>query len=275
VSYLPPEGQLPELSTTRVASGASARLVALAVAGVLTGVVGIAVINRPPPPAAPGPTAVPAAVVAAAATPAPNPTHNELRGDDGIFGWPVVAQVPLMRPPGSRLPTRSPTYSYVVSMAITGGLLRVALEPRVAQDYSGRATIVSRDVGARLRVELGRTWVQSGLTIFESFDTWEIPLRTLRRSHGGQVTLLIEHVPPNSNRSTASAVDAGYTFTVIGRHDGTNLNLLLDLVWPASIEAARYFGNDTPGTFNRCRWDYGPLAAPPRVNNDEAACLGI
>lgn len=92
MTFEPPEGPLPELSTTRVGGGFSARLIAVAVCGLLIAVVGFTVVNRPPAPVAPSPTAsAVAAVPTAVATPAP--PRNQLEGNDGIFGWPVVAQL--------------------------------------------------------------------------------------------------------------------------------------------------------------------------------------
>lgn len=82
--------------TTRVGGGASARLMALLVAGILVAVVGFAVINRPPAPEPP---------IALVPSPAPtaSPPRTQLEGNDGIFGWPVVAQLPayqVRRGPG-------------------------------------------------------------------------------------------------------------------------------------------------------------------------------
>ncbi len=102
MSFLPPQGPAPELSTTRVSSGRSARLMAVGVAAVLVAVVGFVVVNRPPPPVTPSPT-TPAVAVAPAATAAPTPLptatpyagppRNQLEGNDGIFGWAVVEQL--------------------------------------------------------------------------------------------------------------------------------------------------------------------------------------
>jgi hypothetical protein len=103
MSFLPPEGPPPELSTTRVSSGRSARLMAVGVAALLVGVVGFVVVNRPLPPPAPSPTAPVVAVAPTAAptpvppvptaTPYAGPPRNQLEGNDGIFGWAVVEQL--------------------------------------------------------------------------------------------------------------------------------------------------------------------------------------
>ena len=102
MTFGPPEGPLPELSTTRVGGGLSARLFAVAVAGLLITVVGFTVVNRPPAPLAPSPTAPAVAVVPTAvptAAPTPAPPRNQLEGNDGIFGWPVVAQLGIYSKP--------------------------------------------------------------------------------------------------------------------------------------------------------------------------------
>jgi hypothetical protein len=100
MSFLPPEGPAPELSTTRVSSGRSARVMAVAVAGVLVAIVGFTVVNRPAPAATPVPTSL-AVAIAPTAAPSPLPTatpyngppRNQLEGNDGIFGWAVVEQL--------------------------------------------------------------------------------------------------------------------------------------------------------------------------------------
>lgn len=100
MTYGLPEDPQPELSTTRVASGWAARWMAVLVAGLLIGLVGFTVLNRPPHATAPSPASPAIAAAAtesptAAPTPAPAPTpmRNQLEGNDGIFGWPVVVQL--------------------------------------------------------------------------------------------------------------------------------------------------------------------------------------
>jgi hypothetical protein len=224
MSFAQPEGPpVPELSTTRIAGGTSARVVALAVAGVLIGVAGFAVINRPPAPAAP----VTAGPVAAASTPAQTPAPTP--------------SPPRHQPEGSDRPgTTTPRiYHYAASMVITGGLLRTALEPQLEDDYTGVVVIESADVGASIELEVGRQWSEGGLQIFESFDSWNIALKRLRRSRGGQVELLTAHVPPapaHEHGPPAAPIATGYTFTVLGRRDGTQLMLFFDLVWPVASQ---------------------------------------
>ncbi len=258
MTFEAPDGPPPELSTTRVAGGASARMVAVAVAGLLVGVVGFAVVNRPPAPAAPSPSAAPVAVVP---TPAPSPS-------------PPRNQLPLVRPQASGSPTR--TYRYAAVMSITGGLLRAALDRQVEDVYGGTVAIESADVGSTIEISVGRQWSEGGLQIFESFDTWNVALKPLRRSRAGLVELLVAHVPPRLTRLNGPQPTAtGYTFTVTGRRDGTRMTLLLEFVWPvASQLEAAYSGPRGPGLFNRCRWDVGPQAAAPRSSHDEAGCPG-
>jgi hypothetical protein len=225
-------------ATTRVGNGRVARLIALAVAGILVGVVAIAFANRPPPP--PPPVAVatttpePPATAAPQPTPVPSPSpmRNQIEGNDGILGWAVVEQLPF-RPPW--LPALEPrSYSYTVSIAIAGGLLRTALEPNLAEVYSGSVLIDSRDVGKKLVIDLGRQWEEHGLIISEAFGFWEVELKRLRKSRGGLVELLVEHVPPALTLDAGpSPVANGYTLTVLGRREGSRLTLFVELVWPA------------------------------------------
>ena len=211
-------------TTTRVGEGRSARFIALAVAGVLVGVVGFAFMNRPPPP--------PPAVAQATATPEPPPTpsptptppRNQLEGNDGIFGWPVVAQLPE---------NQSPVYRYAVLMEITGGTLRDALDSDLAEVHSGSVVIESADVGKAVVVEIGRQWEESGLTIFESFGAWDVKLKPLRRSRGGLVVLVVHFEPPSAATGVPEPIASGYTFTVLGRRDGSRLTLFMELVLPA------------------------------------------
>lgn len=271
MTYAPPDGPLPELSTTRVASGTSARLVAVAVAALLIGVVGFAVVNRPAPPAPPSPTSAPVAVVLTPApAPTPTPPRNQLEGNDGIFGWPVVAQLSNF---GGSDHVTARVYQYAASMPIVGGLLRAPLVLHLEDVYSGLVVIESADLGPSIQLEVGRQWSEQGLYIFETFDAWNIALKQLRRSRGGQVTLLVAHVPPRLTRLNGPGPMAdGYTFTVLGRRDGSRLTLMMQLVWPVAYQAIAYSGSREPALYNRCRWDLGPLSAPPRPGTNEADC---
>lgn len=102
MSFAPPDGPLSELTTTRVGGGRSARLMALAVSACLMGVVAIAVIGQPAPPApaaTPSPPTDRLAVVVPMPAPTPSPPRTQLEGNDGIFGWAVVAQLASYRMP--------------------------------------------------------------------------------------------------------------------------------------------------------------------------------
>ena len=272
MTFEPPAGPQPELSTTRVAGGTSARVVAVAVAGLLIGVVGFAVVNRPAPPAAPAPTAPRVAVVhTPAPAPSPTPPRTQLEGNDGIFGWPVVAQLPLSRP--GPPPTDQPrVYTYAVSMDITGGQLRAVLRRSPTQAFTGSIVIETADVGETLVAEPGQQWDEGGLTIFQSFGPWQVPLGALRKSHAGPVELLVVHQPPSADPGVPGPIARGFTFTVIGRRNGPQLTLSMELTWPPVAQFRQFTGTRSPGLFNRCRWDIGPLAARPYSNHDEAGC---
>jgi hypothetical protein len=240
---------------------------------VLVGVVGYAFVNRPRP--APPVVALAPATAAPSAPPTPLPTptppRNQLEGNDGILGWAVVAQLPLARR-GAQGPAE-PIYRYAVAMNITGGRLRAILERELAEVYGASVVIESAFVGATLGVELGRQRDQDGLSIFEQFGAWDIALKPLRKSRAGQVELLVEHVPPDTTPGVPGPIASGYTFTVLGRRDGSRLTVSMELVWPAAAQIGGYAGPRGPGLFNRCRWEIGPQAAPPRGNEDEAGCL--
>jgi hypothetical protein len=273
MTYAPPEGPQPELSTTRVASGASARLVAVGVAGLLIGVVGFALANRPAPPVASSPTSAPVAVVhTPAPAPTPTPPRTQLEGNDGIFGWPVVAQLPLGRPGQPPIDGQPRVYTYAVSMDITGGQLRAVLAQQQTQVFAGSIVIDTADVGETLVAEPGQQWGEDGLTIFQSFGTWQVPLGALNKSHAGQVELLVVHAPPSADPGVPGPIASGFTFTVVGRRNGTHLTLSMELAWPPAAQSRLFIGTRSPGLFNRCRWDLGPLAARPYSNHDEAGC---
>lgn len=271
MTFEPPAGPRPELSTTRVAGGTSARVVAMAVAGLLIGVVGFTVVNRPAPPVASLPTSAPVAIVLTPApAPTPTPPRNQLEGNDGIFGWPVVAQLSHF---GGTQQVPARVYEYAASMPIIGGLLRAPLLSHIQDDYNGSVDLESTDLGPTVQIDVGRQWSEQGLYIFETFDSWNVALKPLRRSRGGQVTLLVAHVPPRLTRLNGPGPTAdGYTFTVLGWRDGSRLTLMMDLVWPVGYQAVTYSGPRDPALYNRCRWDVGPLAAPPRPGTNEADC---
>jgi hypothetical protein len=270
MTFAPPDGPLPELSTTRVAGGTSARLVAAAVAGLLIGVVGYAFVNRPPAPTPLPVAAAPSgAPSASTSTPTPSPPRNQILGNDGIFGWPVVAQLGQQRAPRE--------YRYEVSMTIVGGLVRVPLEPSsLLEVHNGTVFVGTADVGSTLTLEISRNWTQGGLLIFEPFDAWTIGLKPLRKSRAGLVDLLVAHVPPASaGPNGPEPVANGYTFTVLGRREPAKLTLYFELVWPLATQptqAIAFAGPRHPALYNRCRWDIGPLSAPPRPGTNEADC---
>ena len=229
MTFQPPDGPLPDLTTTRVATGTSARVVAVAVACVLVGVVGFAVANRPPVPVpvAVAPTGAP---TAPPATPTPSPPRNQIEGNDGIFGWPVVAQLGQQRVPRQ--------YAYEVSMVIVGGVVRVPLErTSLLEVHDGFVHLARADVGSTLALEISRSWTQGRLHIFETFDAWTIGLKPLRKSRGGMVELLVAHVPPALvGPNGPDPVASGYTFTVLGWRDDTELTLDFELVWPIATQ---------------------------------------
>ena len=239
MTFEPSDPIAPTLTTTRVGSGRSARLMALVVAGVLIGVVGYAFVNRTAPP--PPPPAV--ALAPASATPepqppprpTPSPARNQLKGDDGIFGWPVVAQLPL-RPSPPPVDNVSRDYRYAVLMDITGGTLRAALEQEHATAYAGSVVIESADAPDVLVIEVGRVWSENRLTIFERFGSWPVELTALGEARRGQTLLLVEHVAPGATGVPGPIVN-GYTFAVLGRRVGSRIELYVEIVWPATPRA--------------------------------------
>ena len=219
----PPDGPPPELPTTRISSGVSARLVAVAVVGLLFAVVGFTVVNRPPPLVQQPPTS-PAVGVG----PTPAPSHNNITGDDGFVGGMGlrVAQVPA-----PAVEVRD--YGFAAVIQITGGNLQAALDLDGSEVYRARASIPSAGLGKVLPIEVGRVWSEGGGIIYDSFGSWAMPLKALRKSHGGLLTLLVKFVPPDPTPDVPGAPTTGYTFTVTGYHVGDNFTLMLQLVWPA------------------------------------------
>ncbi|MEP7360555.1 MAG: hypothetical protein ABI744_03140 [Chloroflexota bacterium] len=269
MTFLPPDGPAPELSTTRVASGSSARLMAVGVAALLIAVVGFVVVNRPPAPGAPSPTA-PAVAVGPTAVPTPAPPRNQLEGNDGIFGWPVVAQLGVYGRPVS---ATTPHYTYAAILQIARGMIRSPMAQSVPDHYQSAVAIDTADVDKFLPIEIGRQWTVGGLTIYQSLVAWQVNLKPLLSSRGATVALLVEHVPPDFTPGQPGPIASGYTFTLIGTRSHSQLNLSLELIWPSNAQFADYAGPRGPGLFNRCRWGNGPQGAPPRANPDEAGCL--
>lgn len=268
MTFGPPERPLPELSTTRVGGGLSARLIAVAIAGLLIAVVGFTVVNRPPAPAAPSPTA-PVVAAVPTAVPTPAPPRNQLEGNDGIFGWPVVAQLGDYR--GAAQVQR--VYQYVAVTTVVSGRVPVLLVPDGPEVYRGSVVIEAAQTGDELSVEVGRQWTELGLQIYEAFDVGGVGLKPLLQSHGRLMTMMVEHVPPDLTFGLPGPLASGYTFTIIGRKTGTQLGFSFELAWAPAAQFAAYSGPRGPGLFNRCRWGNGPQGASPRVNHDEAGCL--
>jgi hypothetical protein len=117
-------------------------------------------------------------------------------------------------------------------MEITGGTLRAALEPKPSEVHIGSVVIEAFDVGDVLVVEVGRHWTEGGLTIFESFGSWPVDLEPLRQSRAGRVELLVANEPPGTPPGQPERTANGYTFTVLGRRDGSRVKLFVELVWP-------------------------------------------
>jgi hypothetical protein len=193
-----PPEPVAELSTIRVATGSSARLGALTLALVLVGFAGFVVVNKPPTPVAP-------------VTQTPAPTNPPLI-DDGSDN------------------------SFAAMVQIAGGALRAPLERQVAESYGGELVIDTRDVGAVVHVQVGRQRLDP--PIYESFAAWAVDLERLRDSAGGQVVLLVAHVPPDLTSAAPASIAGGYTFTVLGRREGMRMTLFMEFVYPASSDFA-------------------------------------
>jgi hypothetical protein len=204
MTHKPPE-PVAELSTIRVASGSSARLGALTLAVVLVGFVGFVVVNKAPTPVA--------QVAQATAT-------------TGWLQTPAPTNPPLIDD-GS-------DYSFAAMVQITGGALRAPLDRQVAESYGGELVIDTRDVGAVANVQIGRQRLDP--PSYESFAAWAVDLERLRDSAGGQVVLLVAHVPPDLTSAAPASIAGGYTFTVLGRREGTRMTLFMEFVYPASSD---------------------------------------
>jgi hypothetical protein len=172
---------------------------------VLIGVVSFVVANKPPAPVAP--------VAQATAT-------------TGVLQTPAPTNPPLIDD-GS-------DYSFAAMVQITGGALRAPLDRQVAESYGGELVIDTRDVGAVVNVQVGRQRLDP--PSYESFAAWRVDLERLRESAGGQVVLLVAHVPPDLTSAAPASVAGGYTFTVLGRREGTRMTLFMEFVYPASSD---------------------------------------
>ena len=175
--------------------------------------------------------------------------------------WAFTGGQPESPPSGTATPCpcRSPAASW-----------GVALDRKASDSYHGVIDLSPIDVGDAIQLDLVREWQQNSLTIHESFRSWQLSIKRLRKSHGGMVNLLVEHVPPDLTPGGPAA--SGYTFSVHGMRLKGKLLLMVDLVWPQSAQVANYLGPRNPALYNRCRWDVGPLAAPPRPGTNEADC---
>ena len=199
-----------ELVTTRLGGGRPARLIAIAVVAVLVAVIGFAVLGRP----APNPFA------GAAPTSSPGPTQS------------AGEAVESTRPDAS--PTAPPSYGYSVAATVTGGSIRVALEPEDGEVLSGSIFFSTDDVGSEVRVTLSREWTSYGQRIVEPFDAWGISLRPMRRQRGRMVDLLTAYDLRAQGSASSAPMPAGYTFTVRGRRVGTQIELHFEFVWPTT-----------------------------------------
>jgi hypothetical protein len=215
---------------TRVSTGSAARRGMALMAGLLVVIVGFVVVNRPPPQTAPSPTNMPVAA-APSLHPTPTPSCN-----------------PLLARPAPFVPDR-----FAVAMNITGGRLRAVLEPDGADAHVATLKIESAAVWPTLGIELGWQRDAAGLSLFDQFGAWEVPLEPVLGSHGAQVELLVVQVRPLAELPVRyTLVPNGYTFTVLGRRTGRYLSLRTELLWPAAPVAGH---------------------AGPRGNADEAGCL--
>jgi hypothetical protein len=204
MTFEPADRRPPELSRTQVASGSSARLGALAVTAVLVVFVGFVLANKPPVPVAP------------------------------VVGEPTALPTPPQTFSPSSLPFDESEYSFAALVRITGGALRAPLTRQVAESYGGELVIDARDVGKMVHVQVGRQRLD--VPTYESFAAWDVELEELLGSDGGQVLLLVEHVPPDLTSTVQGPLAGGYTFTVIGRRDGTRMTLFMEFVYPATSD---------------------------------------
>jgi hypothetical protein len=185
----------------------------LAVAGVLVGVVGFTVINRPPSPVRPSPT-IPG-VAAVQATPGDSPTPSDTPG-------PAVSI-----PPDFTVATRS-DQGYEALIDITGGSLHVSMDLVAPELYRAEVVIPTTGLGNKLPIQIAHISSQGGGIISEPFGAWSVPLGRLRRSRHGDVSLLIKRVEPGASGSFSP----GYTFAVTGYRTADGFGLILSLVRP-------------------------------------------
>jgi hypothetical protein len=221
-----PDNPSPELPTTRVSGSGSARLIALAVAGMLVAVVGFTVLSRPSP-GPPSPT-TPAVAVVATPEPAPTPSATPV-GGIGDFTLHYIA------PPPPRF------FQYVATATIVGGRVPVILKAIGPDDFRGTVILESAQSGTALPIEVGREWRELGVETFEPFTSASLDLNQLLKSHGRQVTLLVDYVGPGGTVYTAGdsvavpgPLPGGYTLTILGKRLGTQLHLSFELVVPVT-----------------------------------------
>ena len=206
----PPPEPPPELVMTRVGGGRSARLTAVLVVIVLIGVIGFAVLGRPP---------------------APNPTVGAAPSSSSA---PPTAQAADSTTQPEAVSSPRPIYGYAVSATISGGSIQVALEHDRGEALSGSLGFSTADVGSEVRVALSREWTSNGQQIVEPFDAWGITLRPLRRRGGRVVDLLTAYDLRTQGSASSMPMPAGYTFTVRGRRVGTQIELYFEFVWPTA-----------------------------------------
>ncbi len=130
--------------------------------------------------------------------------------------------------PFPRPPAAAYRYTYTASVHIAGGQLRSTLveepgEPTAAGlVYSGSLVIDTRDVGQQIDVDIGREWNPSGQLIFETFDTWTVDLKPLRRAGPSGVDLAATSDAPDSAGS-------GYSLTFHASQAGTQITFNVTL----------------------------------------------
>lgn len=274
------------LETTRVRGGASARLVAVAVAGVLGLVVWIGISGRPAPvvPASLGPD------LAQVSSPSPSTTAAAVATPVAVTTpAPVISPTP--RPAVTPRPGAAfvATDHYSVVATIGNRQFITMLEQTEEGRLSGILSVPIPPPATNGTLELAQVWSTVSHDAFLTLAKWDLRLESLSAASGREYLVLDRSVPARRTlRNVPAPVTSGYTITVRAQSGiyrgllsvdirvGPNRQLVGDDgIFGSSVVAQLPMPTpEGPRVTNGCHWHGRPPPSrrPPWPTYDETSC---